>query len=177
MIRVAGREVRRPDPGVVALVLGTAALALRPNGWIAPAVAVAVGTAAMLVPVTRDPEGRAPAVVLVGVGTLVALRLLFAPAPFPIAGAMALVASVTTAVAEEALFRRLLYDRVIRWGAAAAIVITAAAFALVHIPAYGLQALPVNLGAGILFGWQRWASGGWTAPAVTHAAANVLAVW
>ena len=24
---------------------------------------------------------------------------------------------------------------------------------------------PVDLGAGLLFGWQRWASGSWTAPA------------
>jgi membrane protease YdiL (CAAX protease family) len=178
MIPVAGRQVRRPDLGTVALLLGMAALALRPIGWTAPAVAVVVGAAAMLVPVNRDPaEGRAPAVILVGVGTVLALRLLLPPVAFPIAGATALAASVATAVAEEALFRRLLYDRVIRWGAPAAIMVSAAAFALIHVPAYGLRALPVNLGAGILFGWQRWASGGWVAPAVTHAAANVLAVW
>jgi hypothetical protein len=46
----------------------------------------------------------------------------------------------------------------------------------VHIPSYGLAALPVDLGAGLLFAWQRWVSGRWTVPAATHAAANLLAV-
>ena len=45
-----------------------------------------------------------------------------------------------------------------------------------HIPSYGLAAFPVDLGAGLLFGWQRWAAGTWTVPAATHAAANLLAV-
>jgi hypothetical protein len=36
--------------------------------------------------------------------------------------------------------------------------------------------VPVDLGAGLVFGWQRWASGTWTVPAATHAADNVLAV-
>ena len=49
-------------------------------------------------------------------------------------------------------------------------------FALVHLPAYGVVALPVDLGAGLLLSWQRWASGTWTVPAGTHAFANVLAV-
>jgi membrane protease YdiL (CAAX protease family) len=49
-------------------------------------------------------------------------------------------------------------------------------FALVHLPAYGLAAMPVDLGAALLLGWQRYASGRWTVPAVTHAVANLLAV-
>jgi hypothetical protein len=32
------------------------------------------------------------------------------------------------------------------------------------------------VGAGLLFGWQRWASGTWTVPAATHAVANALVV-
>jgi hypothetical protein len=36
--------------------------------------------------------------------------------------------------------------------------------------------MPVDLAAGVLLGWQRWATGSWTASAVTHAAANVLMV-
>jgi hypothetical protein len=43
------------------------------------------------------------------------------------------------------------------------------------VPLYGIAVLPVDLGAGLLLGWQRWATGTWTVPAVTHAAANVLA--
>ena len=45
-----------------------------------------------------------------------------------------------------------------------------------HVPLYGVAAFPVDLGAGLLLSWQRWASGTWTVPAATHTAANVLAV-
>jgi membrane protease YdiL (CAAX protease family) len=69
-----------------------------------------------------------------------------------------------------------LLARLLRLGAVAAIAITAVVFALVHLPAYGTAAIPVDFGAGLLFGWQRWASGTWTAPAITHGAANLLAV-
>jgi hypothetical protein len=44
------------------------------------------------------------------------------------------------------------------------------------VPLYGVAALPVDLGAGLLLSWQRWAAGTWTVPAATHAAANLLAV-
>ena len=60
--------------------------------------------------------------------------------------------------------------------APAAIAISGVVFALVHLPAYGTAAIPVDLGAGLLFGWQRWASGTWATPAITHGAANLLAV-
>jgi membrane protease YdiL (CAAX protease family) len=53
---------------------------------------------------------------------------------------------------------------------------TAVVFALVHLPAYGAAAMPVDLGAALLLSWQRYASGRWTVPAVTHAIANLLAV-
>jgi membrane protease YdiL (CAAX protease family) len=80
------------------------------------------------------------------------------------------------AVAEEALFRRLAYARLLRFGATAAVVGSALAFALLHVPLYGIEVLPVDLGAGLLLSWQRWASGTWTVPAATHAAAELLAV-
>ena len=80
------------------------------------------------------------------------------------------------AVAEEALFRRVLYERLLRFGVVAAVGGSAVVFALVHLPAYGLAAMPVDLGAALLLGWQRYASGRWTVPAVTHAVANLLAV-
>jgi membrane protease YdiL (CAAX protease family) len=57
-----------------------------------------------------------------------------------------------------------------------AVLGSAVVFALVHLPAYGTAALPVDLGAGLLLSWQRSASGRWTVPAVTHAVANLLAV-
>ena len=89
---------------------------------------------------------------------------------------MVLPLSLLAALAEEALFRRAAFGALERFGAIAAVLGTAVAFALVHLPAYGFAALPVDMGAGLLFGWQRLASGSWTAPAATHAAANMLAV-
>jgi membrane protease YdiL (CAAX protease family) len=91
-------------------------------------------------------------------------------------GAVAAGLALLAAVAEEALFRRVLYDRLLRFGVVAAVTGSAVAFALVHLPAYGLAAMPVDLGAALLLGWQRYASGRWTVPAVTHAVANLLAV-
>jgi membrane protease YdiL (CAAX protease family) len=91
-------------------------------------------------------------------------------------GALAGGLAVLAGVAEEALFRRLLYDRLLRFGVVAAVAGTAVVFALVHLPAYGLVAMPVDLGAALLLSWQRYASGRWTVPAVTHAVANLLAV-
>ena len=116
------------------------------------------------------------AVALIGLGAVAAAVILAGPAvPVPW-GSAALPLSVLAAVAEEALFRRVAYARFERFGPAPAIVVTACLFALVHVPAYGPAALPVDLGAGLLFGWQRWASGTWIAPAATHAAANVWVV-
>ena len=77
---------------------------------------------------------------------------------------------------EEAFFRRFLYGRLARWGAPLAIAVSAVAFAVIHVPAYGVAAFWVDLGAGLLLSWQRWASGTWTVPAATHVAANLLAV-
>jgi membrane protease YdiL (CAAX protease family) len=80
------------------------------------------------------------------------------------------------AVAEEALFRRVAFAALEPAGAAIAIGITSLLFAAIHLPLYGVAAFPVDLGAGLLLGWQRWASGTWTVPAATHSAANILAV-
>ena len=91
-------------------------------------------------------------------------------------GAVAAGLALLAAVAEEALFRRVLYDRLLRFGVVVAVAGSAVVFALVHLPAYGLAAMPVDLGAALLLSWQRYASGRWTVPAVTHALANLLAV-
>jgi membrane protease YdiL (CAAX protease family) len=111
--------------------------------------------------------GLAGVVGAVGVGGPVADRRVGV-----VAGGLALVA----AVAEEALFRRVLYDRLLRFGVVGAVAGSAVVFALVHLPAYGVAAMPVDLGAALLLSWQRYASGRWTVPAVTHAVANLLAV-
>jgi membrane protease YdiL (CAAX protease family) len=80
------------------------------------------------------------------------------------------------AVAEEAFFRRFLYDTLLPNGAAIAVAGSAFLFAAVHVSVYGFWVLPIDLGAGALLSWQRWASGSWTVPAVTHVLANLLVV-
>ena len=137
----------------------------------------AIGLAAMAVPATTERPRLGPPIVL-GLGLVsVSISAVVAGSPVPAPWtSAALPLSLLAAVAEEALFRRVLYGRLIRFGTVAAIAITAVVFTLVHLPAYGTAAIPVDLGAGLLFGWQRWASGTWTTPAITHGAANLLAV-
>jgi membrane protease YdiL (CAAX protease family) len=112
----------------------------------------------------------------VGVIAVLVARATAGPAPaLPVSvGIVAL--SVAAAVAEEAFFRGFLYARLAPWGVGVAVVVSAAAFALIHLPLYGTAAFPVDLGAGLLLSWQRAATGRWTVPAATHAFADVLAV-
>jgi membrane protease YdiL (CAAX protease family) len=106
-----------------------------------------------------------------------AIAVIVAGPPVPLRStAWTPVLGVLAAVAEEALFRRLAYARLLRFGPMVAILGSATMFALLHLPLYGIAVLPVDLGAGLLLSWQRWASGTWTVPAVTHAAANLLVV-
>ena len=88
------------------------------------------------------------------------------------AGAATLVA----AVAEEIFFRRLMYDALARWGTVVAILGSALAFAAIHVPTYGFIALPIDVAAGVLLGWQRWITGTVTVPAIAHVAANLLSL-
>lgn len=80
------------------------------------------------------------------------------------------------AVAEEAFFRRLVYAALLPAGAAVAVGGSAALFAVVHVTVYGAWVLPVDLAAGLVLSWQRWASGSWAVPALTHVLANLLVV-
>jgi membrane protease YdiL (CAAX protease family) len=112
----------------------------------------------------------------IGVVAVIAAGMAGGPAPDRRVGMVAGGITMVAAVAEEALFRRVLYDRLLRFGVVAAVGGTAVVFALVHLPAYGVAAMPVDLGASLLLSWQRYASGRWTVPAVTHVVANLLAV-
>jgi membrane protease YdiL (CAAX protease family) len=142
------------------LVLGAAAVAVpRPAGG----------------PATLGPLGWGAPLAL-GLGAVVGAGMVAGPVPDRRVGVAAVGLALLAAVVEEALFRRLLYDRLERFGPALAVLGSAVVFALVHLPAYGLAAMPVDLGAGLLLSWQRYASGRWTVPAVTHAVANLLAV-
>jgi membrane protease YdiL (CAAX protease family) len=107
---------------------------------------------------------------IAGAGVLLALGQ---PNDFFSSGMLPLLSTVA-AVSEEALFRGVLFPwSARRFGVGAAIAISALAFAAIHVPFYGLTALPVDLAAGLLFSWQRWASGTWLSSAATHAFINL----
>ena len=121
------------------------------------------------------PLGWGPALVI-GVAAVGFAGVVGGPVADRRAGAAAVLLAVVAAVAEEALFRRVLYGWLARFGPVVAVVGSAVVFALVHLPGYGIAAMPVDLGAALLLSWQRYACGRWTVPAVTHAVANLLAV-
>jgi membrane protease YdiL (CAAX protease family) len=160
------------------LGLGLVALILRPvapSAWMIP---LAVGMGAVLIPLPAGTRAGAATwswVVLVGMAAVAAVAIA-APTPPVAVSPVAVSATLIAAWGEEALFRRLLYARLIHLGVGVAVVGSAVAFAAIHLPGYGLAAVAVNLGAGLLFGWQRWATGGWSAPAATHGFANLVAL-
>ena len=174
----------RLDLHVVAMLIAAVGLLLvrawsptfgplgRVAGLTATLVAVLVGS--LLVPVAPGYPRLQPGLVLcIGAGAVgVALLVSGRPVAAPI-GVWALPLTVLAAVSEEALFRRTMYATLERRGAIVAIGVTTFVFAAMHVPIYGVAVFPVDLGAGALLSWQRWASGSWAVPAATHAAANV----
>jgi len=154
--------------GRPALVLPILFLCLLSVGLVWPA---APGTA------TTTPARPVLPVLALGIGAFVVGRALVTGSPPP-APATALVVGLNTlaAVAEEAFFRRLVYGTLLAAGPVAAVVGSAVLFAAVHVTVYGVWVLPLDLAAGLLFGWQRQATGSWVVPAVTHAVANLLVV-
>lgn len=146
----------------------------RITGLVSVLLAILAGS--LLVPTPQERPATVRPVVTLAIG-LAAIALASAAGGPPVRAPFspwALPLALLAAVAEEALFRRAAYGAVERHGALVAVGATALAFALVHVPLYGVAAFPVDLGAGLLLSWQRWASGTWTVPAATHAAANLL---
>jgi membrane protease YdiL (CAAX protease family) len=159
-------------------ILSVALLAARRPGSAAPVVMLLMGAAAMVAPVARTERAAWTVwlgVTAAGVAVFVVARLAWTALPVP-ATAWGAAATVLAGVAEEAVFRRLLYDRLSLFGPMAAVVACAAAFAAVHVPVYGFASIPVNLAAGFVLGWQRWATGDWRSPALTHSLANLIQV-
>lgn len=116
-------------------------------------------------------------VLALGVGAFAIGRLLSSGTPPPIeATAFVIGLNTLAAVAEEAFFRRLVYGALLAGGPALAVVGSAVLFAAVHVTVYGAWVLPLDLAAGLLFGWQRHVTGSWAVPAATHSVANLLVV-
>jgi membrane protease YdiL (CAAX protease family) len=79
------------------------------------------------------------------------------------------------AVAEEIFFRGALYQAISRWkGQTAAILGAALAFGFMHVPFYGWHVLPLDLVVGVWLGILRYTSKSITAPAITHALADLI---
>jgi membrane protease YdiL (CAAX protease family) len=188
-VTAAVATVHRPDHAVVVATAGCAALVARPLFLDSTAEAVALFAALLAVgalwPASRVRFRVHPAraiapetwmVLAVGVGAFALGRVIGGGHP-PVPFAPRFIALNTlAAVAEEAFFRRLLYGALERHGAALAIGGSTVLFALVHVTVYGWWVLPIDLAAGLVLSWQRWATGGWTVPAATHVLANVLVV-
>jgi membrane protease YdiL (CAAX protease family) len=176
--RIDARAETREPLLLFAAGAGCVALAARGVNWRSIAITLAVGVAAWLAPPRREARvslKRCASVFALGTAGFLAVRLRLVALPYT-GTALAAAASLAAAVAEEIFFRRLLYDALARWGAAVAVTGGALAFAAVHVPAYGFKVVPIDLAAGLVLGWQRWATETATVPAFTHVAANVLSI-
>jgi membrane protease YdiL (CAAX protease family) len=181
--------VRRPDHAVAVVTVGCAVLVARPLFLDSTVEAVALFASLLAVGAcwpSRVPFRVHPTRAIAPETGMVALAIgvtAFAlgrviggghpPVPF---AARFILLNTLAAIAEEAFFRRLLYGALERHGAALAIGGSTVLFALVHVTVYGWWVLAIDVAAGLVLSWQRWATGSWTVPAATHVVANVLVV-
>ena len=124
----------------------------------------------------RAPVGSALAVLPLGCGAFAAGRILGGGHGPTIVSLHLIVLNSFAAVAEEAFFRRLWYGLLLPGGPALAVGGSTILFAAVHLATYGAGVLPLDLAAGLVLGWQRWAGDDWRIPALTHVVANILVV-
>jgi membrane protease YdiL (CAAX protease family) len=167
-VSTAAIDAPRPSRvGAPVAVVGVVALALRPwapaafgtTGLWLGALYVAILVGSVAAPGVRE-RPRMP-VGLVGVfglvGIMVAAFASGRPLPATAGGTVWLSFTILASVAEEVCFRKVVYDQLGRAGVVVAIAGSALLFAAIHIPMYGAAAFPVDLGAGLLLSWQRWA--------------------
>jgi hypothetical protein len=173
------------------LAVAAAARSALPSGSVGEGLLTGAGFGSALVALAvasgwrGGPVGRWTVLAgLLGGAVLVSLAVVLAP-PFsppllrtgaPFVPWLAVTALV--AVAEEAVFRGVLFDALEhRGGSVAAVAVTTIAFALMHVPLYGWQVVPLDLGVGLFLGGLRLAGGGVAAPAVAHFIADVATWW
>jgi membrane protease YdiL (CAAX protease family) len=192
---LATRQRRLPDSlAATLLVLGVAAASavrLLAGGSAAPAsIPAALGFAAVMAalawtagvrPAPPRPVavlwGLGGAAVLVG-GALLRTRGLVATPLSPWLLGAWMPATVLVAAGEEAVLRGALFTELRRTsGDTSALVGTTIVFGLIHLPLYGLGALPLDLAAGLLLGALRLRTRGVAAPLVAHVAADMVAPW
>jgi len=168
VVRWAATVGMLADPVVVGLAFGTALLV----------VAFAGGLRIERTTVAAVALGAAGGGVLVAVAVVSRLGSTWPSTPMPVAFAPWAVATIVVACAEEALLRGVLFDAVgERAGTFAAIVVTSALFALIHVPLYGWHVVPLDFGVGLWLAGLRLLSGGIAAPAFAHAIADLATWW
>jgi membrane protease YdiL (CAAX protease family) len=89
-------------------------------------------------------------------------------------------ALVVTAVAvtEEAFLRGALWQAVSSWrGELVALGVTTVAFALLHVPFYGPEIIPLDLAVGLLLGGLRMVTGGLADSVAAHLLADLAGWW
>jgi membrane protease YdiL (CAAX protease family) len=186
------RDVAAPPAwiGLSAVAAGTVVLLARPAlartfGWTdltvitVFAVVLALGLVTPVANCSEDRRrSRLATTLALSAGLVVfsAGRLLAAGHTPDPATIRVVVLNTMAAVAEEALFRRVAFAALLPAGPWVAIGGSAVLFGLAHATVYGWWVLPVDISAGLVLGWQRWVSGSWTVPALTHAFADLLVV-
>lgn len=184
---------RRTNAGALLVVLG-AALVLRLVVAGAAGAASELGAAlfaVLLICAAAAAGWRPDRLRLSGLawGVLGAVGLVAGPVLLRLAGphpalqatdGFPLWAVIVTGVAlgEELLLRGALFAAVDEAvGVKTALVVTTIVFALVHVPLYGMHALPLDLAVGLWLGGLRVVSGGVTAPATAHVVADLAGWW
>jgi membrane protease YdiL (CAAX protease family) len=164
-VRVAGPEGAQSVPagvvfGVALLALAAACGFQRPQlRWRQLCWGVGGATALCLPPLIRHLAHSGPT------------------SPVGVLPVWAAVVSVV-AVAEELLLRGAMYEALLRWrGQYTAIAVTAGAFAVLHVPLYGWAVIPLDLAVGVFLGVLRALAGSVSAPALTHALADLAGWW
>jgi membrane protease YdiL (CAAX protease family) len=124
-----------------------------------------------------------------GLGGLHGLHLVLSEATPPPAGTLSVewcaVQWLVVGLPEELFFRGFLLGlleqrfpprrRILGGGVGLALVLSAAAFAVIHLPKDGDPRALATFFPGLLFGWMRSATGSIVASTVTHGSANILA--
>jgi membrane protease YdiL (CAAX protease family) len=180
---LAGVENARSVPAGAVFALLLFAMALAARGYSSTRWAwVGAGDQPAALRVTwAGTVGVAAAAVLCAAPLMTHLRApggALAFGEFPVWAAV--VGSVS--LAEEAFLRGALWSAVTGWrrgsgGPWWSLAVTSVAFALLHVPFYGPQVLPLDLAVGVLLGGLRQLSGGVAAPAVAHAVADLAGWW
>jgi len=156
------------DPILVGAAFGSALLI----------VAVAGGLRVERPTATAVVTGVVGGLVLVGVAVVGRLGSTVPSTPLPVAFAPWALATVLVATAEEAVLRGALFGALDeRAGTIAAVLVTSAAFALMHVPLYGWGVVPLDFGVGLWLAGLRLVSGGIAAPALAHALADLATWW